>query len=244
MGQPSFPYQITYTALPHTLSVSPSSLSSVSWACGMLLHCFGSGEQSAWWGCPSLTRRFQVQPEATDSRGWIWTIFLVLSPFQNSFLGFVSGLEQRRWSESQQGGRTSPPGRTKYLLGNGFKVGVLSAVVDVKWNIQWKKMLCYSRSPHVESCRYITEPVCDSFSNLWSRDVIHACLILFVQTERCVWSSGAVQDHNLPQKKGKISLRLAQWRNHKVISLKSWLSVLFRSDRPRSLSEYMCNHLI
>lgn len=138
-GQPSFPYQITYTALPHTLSVSPSSLSSVSWACGMLLHCFGSGEQSAWWGCPSLTRRFQVQPEATDSRGWIWTIFLVLSPFQNSFLGFVSGLEQQRWSESQQGGRTSPLGQTKYLLGNGFKVGVLSAVVDVKWNIQWKK---------------------------------------------------------------------------------------------------------
>lgn len=138
-GQPSFPYQITYTALPHTLSVSPSSLSSVSWACGMLLHCFGSGEQSAWWGCPSLTRRFQVQPEATDSRGWIWTIFLVLSPFQNSFLGFVSGLEQQRWSESQQGGRTSPLGRRKYLLGNGFKVGVLSAVVDVKWNIQWKK---------------------------------------------------------------------------------------------------------
>lgn len=104
-GQPFFPYQITYTTLPHTLSVSPSSLSSVSWACGMLLHCFGSGEQSAWWGCPSLTRRFQVQPEATDSRGWIWTIFLVLSPFQNSLVlcqGWSSGGDQRASGEAER----------------------------------------------------------------------------------------------------------------------------------------------
>lgn len=121
MGATSFPLpspdQITYSAPPpHTLSVTPPSLSSVSWACGMLLHCFVLGERSAWWGCPRLTRWFQVQLEATGSRGCRWAIFLVLSPFQNVFLRFLSASERWRWSESRRGGRASPTQAGAILL--------------------------------------------------------------------------------------------------------------------------------
>lgn len=88
----SFPRPNHLHAPPHTLSVRlppARCLSSVSWACGMLLHCFVLGERSGWWGGrPRLTRWIQVQPEATGSRGCRWAIFLVLSPFEKVLSSF------------------------------------------------------------------------------------------------------------------------------------------------------------
>lgn len=242
-GNPLSPTKsLTPPCHTHFLFLRPPSHQSVGLvACSCIVLDLGSnrpdGGVLVWPADSRFNQRPRIQGDGYEQ------FFSFCPLFKTAFLvlcqGWSSGGDQRASREAE---RAPQAGQSIFLE---------MALKWECWVLWWmwsetfsgKKMLCYSRSPHVESCRY-TEPVCDSFSNLWSRDVIHACLILFVQTERCVWSSGAVQDHNLPQKRGKISLRLAQWRNHKVISLKSWLSVQFKSDRPRSLSEYMCNHLI
>lgn len=126
LGQPLFPLPPTESLTPlhhtHSLFLLPPSrsLSSVSWACGMLLHCFVLGERSGWWGCPHLTRRFQVQPEAMGSRGWRWTIFLILSPFQNGFLSFSITAGAVEVITESAGGRVSPTDCSRSLLRSGF----------------------------------------------------------------------------------------------------------------------------
>lgn len=132
---------------PHTLSALPPTLSSVSWARGMLRYCLPLRERSAWWGCPRLTCWFQVQTEATGSRGCGQAIFLVLSPFQSHFLRFLSvpgAVEVIR----EPAGRMAEPHGPEPL--SAQKVGLKWAELwlmegNYTWNWKkWKGIMCYN----------------------------------------------------------------------------------------------------